>query len=85
MAKATGIIRRVDDLGRVVLPKELRRTLQIADNDPLEIFVDSDGEIILKKYAPGCAYCGEIEGAVKVLGKVLTCRDCLDKIAAELE
>ncbi|WP_164914424.1 AbrB/MazE/SpoVT family DNA-binding domain-containing protein [Aminipila luticellarii] len=48
--KATGIVRRVDDLGRVVLPKELRRVLGIKEGDPLEIFVDNAGEIILKKY-----------------------------------
>lgn len=50
--KATGIVRRIDDLGRVVIPKEIRRTLRIREGDPLEIFVDRDGEIILKKYSP---------------------------------
>jgi len=50
--KATGIVRRIDDLGRVVIPKEIRRTLKIREGDPLEIFVDRDGEVILKKYSP---------------------------------
>ena len=50
--KATGIVRRIDDLGRVVIPKEIRRTLRIRESDPLEIFTDKDGEIILKKYSP---------------------------------
>lgn len=50
--KATGIVRRIDDLGRVVIPKEIRRTLRIRQGDPLEIFVDRDGEVILKKYSP---------------------------------
>ncbi|MDD9150696.1 MULTISPECIES: stage V sporulation protein T [unclassified Sporolactobacillus] len=50
--KATGIVRRIDDLGRVVIPKEIRRTLRIREGDPLEIFVDHDGEVILKKYSP---------------------------------
>jgi AbrB family transcriptional regulator (stage V sporulation protein T) len=50
--KATGIVRRIDDLGRVVIPKEIRRTLRIRDGDPLEIFVDREGEVILKKYSP---------------------------------
>ena len=50
--KATGIVRRIDDLGRVVIPKEIRRTLRIREGDPLEIFTDRDGEIILKKYSP---------------------------------
>ena len=50
--KATGIVRRIDDLGRVVVPKEIRRTLRIKESDPLEIFTDRDGKIILKKYSP---------------------------------
>jgi AbrB family transcriptional regulator (stage V sporulation protein T) len=50
--KATGIVRRIDDLGRVVIPKEIRRTLRIREGDPLEIYVDRDGEVILKKYSP---------------------------------
>jgi AbrB family transcriptional regulator (stage V sporulation protein T) len=50
--KATGIVRRIDDLGRVVIPKEIRRTLRIRDGDPLEIYVDHEGEVILKKYSP---------------------------------
>ena len=48
--KATGIVRRIDDLGRIVVPKEIRRTLRIREGDPLEIFTDREGEIILKKY-----------------------------------
>ena len=50
--KATGIVRRIDDLGRVVVPKEIRRVLRIREGDPLEIFTDKDGEIVLKKYSP---------------------------------
>lgn len=50
--KATGIVRRIDDLGRVVIPKEIRRTLRIREGDPLEIFTDRNGEVILKKYSP---------------------------------
>ena len=50
--KATGVVRRIDDLGRIVIPKEIRRTLRIKEGDPLEIFTDKDGEIILKKYSP---------------------------------
>ena len=52
IVKATGIVRRIDDLGRVVIPKEIRRTLRIREGDPLEIFTDREGEIILKKYSP---------------------------------
>ena len=50
--KATGIVRRIDDLGRVVIPKEIRRTLRLREGTPLEIFTDREGEIILKKYSP---------------------------------
>ena len=50
--KATGIVRRIDDLGRVVIPKEIRRTLRIREGDPLEIFTSNDGEVIFKKYSP---------------------------------
>ena len=50
--KATGIVRRIDDLGRIVIPKEIRKTLRIRESDPLEIFTDREGEVILKKYSP---------------------------------
>lgn len=59
--KATGIVRRIDDLGRVVVPKEIRRTLRIREGDPMEIFTNRDGEIILKKYSP----IGEIDSFAK--------------------
>ena len=50
--KATGVVRRIDDLGRVVIPKEIRKTLRIKEGDPLEIFTDREGQVILKKYSP---------------------------------
>ena len=56
--KATGIVRRIDDLGRVVIPKEIRRTMRIREGDPLEIYTDRDGEVIFKKYSP----IGELNG-----------------------
>ena len=59
--KATGIVRRIDDLGRVVVPKEIRRVLRIREGDPLEIYTDHDGEVVLKKYSP----IGEISGIAK--------------------
>ena len=59
--KATGIVRRIDDLGRVVIPKEIRRTMRIREGDPLEIYTDKDGEVILKKYSP----IGEISSFAK--------------------
>lgn len=65
--KATGIVRRIDDLGRVVIPKEIRRTLRIREADPLEIFTDREGEIILKKYSP----IGELGSFVKQYAEAL--------------
>ena len=56
--KATGIVRKVDELGRIVLPIELRRTLDIAERDPLEIYVDGQS-IVLSKYQPACIFCGD--------------------------
>ena len=70
--KATGIVRRIDDLGRVVIPKEIRRTMRIREGDPLEIYTDREGGVILKKYSPISElneFAGEfIESAHSVLG-----------------
>lgn len=66
--KATGIVRRIDDLGRVVIPKEIRRTLRIREGDPLEIFTDREGEIILKKYSP----IGELGGFARQYAEALS-------------
>jgi len=65
--RATGIVRRIDDLGRVVIPKEIRRTLRIREGDPLEIFTDREGEVILKKYSP----IGELETFAKEYAEAL--------------
>ncbi len=65
--KATGIVRRIDDLGRVVIPKEIRRTMRIREGDPLEIFVSTDGEVIFKKYSP----IGELSPYTKQYAEVL--------------
>lgn len=81
--KATGIVRRIDDLGRVVIPKELRRTMGIADGDPLEIFVDGD-KIILRKYAPGCCLCGNSERELLSLyPEKLVCKACIKLVIRE--
>lgn len=71
--KATGIVRKVDELGRIVLPKELRQTRGIRTGDPMEIYIDADN-IILRKYAPGCVFCGNTD-AKKVRG-VSICERC---------
>ncbi len=65
--KATGIVRRIDDLGRVVIPKEIRRTMRIREGDPLEIYTDADGEVIFKKYSP----VGELSSIAKQYAEVL--------------
>lgn len=72
--KATGVVRKVDELGRVVLPVELRRNLGIEEKDPMEIFVDN-GKIILKKYERACIFCGEAEGVTNYKGKPV-CPSC---------
>ncbi|SCG82686.1 Transition state regulatory protein abrB [Proteiniborus sp. DW1] len=79
--KATGIVRKVDNLGRVVLPMELRRTLDIKENDPLEIFVEDD-QIILKKYAPACIFCGEAKDVKNFKGKNV-CGECKKELREE--
>ncbi|HEX6971267.1 MAG TPA: AbrB/MazE/SpoVT family DNA-binding domain-containing protein [Limnochordia bacterium] len=73
--KSTGIVRKVDELGRVVIPIELRRTLQIAEKDALEIYVDGE-KIVLKKYEPACIFCGNAEGVRNFRDKNI-CQDCL--------
>lgn len=73
--KSTGIVRKVDELGRVVLPKELRETFDIAEKDPLEIYVD-ENKIILKKYEPGCIFCSTVKDITNFKGKSI-CSDCI--------
>lgn len=76
--KSTGIVRKVDELGRVVIPIELRRTLQIAEKDALEIYVDGE-KIILKKYEPACIFCGNAESVRNYRDKNI-CADCLEEM-----
>lgn len=76
--KSTGIVRKVDELGRVVLPIELRRTLNIAEKDALEIYVDGES-IILKKYEPACIFCGNAKDVNVYKGKNI-CAQCLAEL-----
>ena len=76
--KSTGIVRKVDELGRIALPIEMRRTLDIAERDSLEIFVDGDS-IILKKYQPACIFCDNTKDIISYKGKNI-CPDCINKI-----
>ena len=80
--KATGIVRRVDELGRIVLPVELRRNMGIEVKDPLEIFVDGEN-IVLKPYRPCCIFCNDTDGIAQFMGKNV-CKNCTDKIKGEL-
>lgn len=75
--KATGIVRRIDDLGRVVIPKEIRRTLRIREGDPLEIFTDREGEIILKKYSPIGELAVFAQQYAESLAQTLGCLVCI--------
>ena len=77
--KSTGIIRKVDELGRIVLPIELRRTLDIAERDELEIYMESD-RIILKKYEPACIFCGSSRKLTNHQGKNV-CQECIRQMA----
>ena len=76
--KSTGVVRQLDNLGRVVLPIELRRTMDISVKDPLEVFVDGD-DIILRKDQPGCIFCGATDGLLVYRDKSL-CPRCVEAI-----
>ena len=81
--KSTGIVRKVDQLGRIVLPAEIRQSLDIVDGkDAIEIFTDND-RIILQKYTPGCIFCGTIED-VRYFNDSRICKDCVAKIKSQL-
>lgn len=76
--KSTGIVRKVDELGRIVIPKELRTTMNIEEKDGMEIFVDE--KIVLQKYAPACIFCGSAEDILNINGRSV-CRECSKAIA----
>lgn len=78
--KSTGVVRRVDELGRIVIPMELRRTLEIAEKDSLEIYVDGE-KIILKKYQPACIFCSDASDVINYKGKNI-CKNCMAELKA---
>lgn len=80
--KATGIVRKLDELGRIVLPIEMRRTFGLAEKDAVEIYVEGDC-IILKKHEPNCAFCGEAKNLVDYKGK-LVCKHCIKAMSEKL-
>ena len=79
--KSTGIVRKVDELGRIVLPIELRRTLEIAEKDSLEIYVDGSS-IVLKKYEPSCVFCNDAKNVLNYKGKNI-CPNCLAELKVQ--
>ena len=80
--KSTGVVRQLDTLGRIVIPIELRRTMDIAIKDSLEIFVEGD-RIILQKYQPCCIFCGDSGDVTSYRGK-LVCKHCLEELRGNL-
>ena len=76
--KSTGVVRRIDDLGRIVLPIEIRKNLNIGNRDAVEIFIDED-KVILKKYEPACIFCDNADDVILYRNK-LVCRECVDKL-----
>ncbi|KLU74241.1 AbrB/MazE/SpoVT family DNA-binding domain-containing protein [Clostridium botulinum] len=76
--KSTGVVRKVDQLGRIVMPIELRRTLNIEEGDALEIFTEGE-QIILSKYEPACIFCGDARDVVNYKGRNI-CKKCLGEL-----
>ena len=76
--KSTGVVRKIDELGRIVLPIEIRKTLDIQQRDALEIFID-ENKIVLQKYQPACIFCGQVENIVYFNGKRV-CSACIEKM-----
>ena len=81
--KATGITRKIDELGRIVLPIELRRTMNMNVHDPIEVYVDGDS-IVLKKYEPSCIFCGSLDG-ITVYKHISVCKKCRAALAHNAE
>lgn len=77
--KSTGIVRKLDSFGRVVLPMEIRRNMELEEGTPIELFVEGD-DIILRKNNPSCVFCGNVEGLKSFEGKLI-CQDCAKRIA----
>jgi transcriptional pleiotropic regulator of transition state genes len=80
--KSTGVVRKVDELGRIVLPKELRTILNINERDSIEIFTDND-KIILQKYQPACVFCSNANDIIYFNGKRV-CAECIEKLKNQL-
>ncbi len=79
--KSTGMVRKIDELGRLVLPAEIRASLGLQAKDAIEIYTEND-RIVLKKYLPGCIFCGSMEG-IKIFADQRICSECLNKLKNE--
>ena len=79
--KTIGIVRKIDDLGRLVIPVEMRRRLNAAERDPMEIYVEGN-RIIIAKYEPACTFCGNALGLIEYKEKCV-CKDCIDEMSLE--
>ncbi|SFU39609.1 AbrB/MazE/SpoVT family DNA-binding domain-containing protein [Alicyclobacillus macrosporangiidus] len=77
--KAVGVVRRIDDLGRLVIPKEVRRALGFNEGDPMEIFVDGE-RVIIRRYERGCVFCGEATDDMQTLAGKLVCGSCVNEL-----
>lgn len=80
--RAVGVVRKLDELGRIVIPIELRRTIGIEEKDPLEIFTNDHGDIVLRKYQPGCEFCGSMDNVKTFSGKHI-CQSCIDTLVMQ--
>jgi len=78
--KSTGIVRNIDELGRIVVPKEIRKKLGIENTDPVEIYVEGE-YILIKKYHPACHFCGSTEGVTDFKGKIV-CSSCISELCS---
>ena len=78
--KSTGFVRRIDEAGRIVLPKELRKALHLVENESSLEFYTTEDSIILKKYEPSCMFCNKVEDTVEYEG-VKICKDCISKLS----
>lgn len=82
--KSLGVIRKLDELGRITLPKSLRKTMGAETGTPLEVFVRDNNEIVLKVYRPGCVFCENVDNLVSFKGSQI-CKRCIEKIAEIIE
>lgn len=81
--KSTGIVRRMDELGRIVLPSEIRKHMHLTQKDPLEIYVNGDS-IVLKKYSPACIFCGDANGIIVYRGRNV-CSSCIKVLKRKVD